>query len=44
VAVVDTAGSIFFLSLDSVILDKINPYCLFQTGFKINDLCWDKNG
>ncbi len=25
-------------------LSKITPYCLFETGFKINDLTWDRNG
>jgi hypothetical protein len=44
VVVTDTQGSIFFLALDSVILSKIVPYCLFETGFKINDLQWHKNG
>jgi WD40 repeat protein len=43
-AVCDSAGSIFFISLDSPVLNKIVPYCLFETGFKINDLCWDRNG
>jgi hypothetical protein len=43
-AVCDTAGSLFFLSLDSPLIAKITPYCLFETGFKINDLCWDRNG
>lgn len=40
----DTAGSLFFLSLDSPVLTKITPFCLFETGFKINDLTWDRNG
>jgi hypothetical protein len=44
IVVTDTHGSIFFLSLDSAILSKIVPYCLFETGFKINDLQWHKNG
>jgi hypothetical protein len=42
--VCDSLGSLFFLSLDSPIINKITPYCLFETGFKINDLCWDRNG
>ena len=44
VAVVDNVGSIFFISLDSPIINKITPYCLYETGFKINDICWDRNG
>jgi hypothetical protein len=40
VVVADNAGSLFFLSLDSAHLDRVKPYCLFETGFKINDLCW----
>ncbi len=37
-------GSIFFLYLDNINLDKIVPYCIFETGYKINDLCFNKNG
>lgn len=44
VVVSDTIGTLFFLSLDNVDLGKITPYCLFETGFKINDLCWDRSG
>lgn len=45
VVVADSAGSIFYLALDSASsLNKITPYCLFETGFKINDLCWDRTG
>lgn len=44
ICVTDTAGSIFFISLDSIALNKIVPYCLYETAFKINDLSWDKNG
>lgn len=40
----DSIGSLFFLSLDSPLISKITPFCLFETGFKINDLCWDRNG
>lgn len=43
-AVADTQGSIFLIDLDSSQLDKITPYCLFETGFKINDICFDKLG
>ena len=43
-AISDTSGSIFFISLDSPIVSKITPYCLYETGFKINDLSWDRNG
>ena len=25
-------------------LSKITPYCLFETGFKINDMSWDRSG
>lgn len=42
--VTDLLGSLFFLSLDDVTLSKITPYCLFETGFKINDLTWDRSG
>ena len=44
IVVADTAGSLFFISLESPVISKIVPYCLFETGFKINDLCWDRNG
>ena len=44
VVVADSAGSLFFISLESPVLSKITPYCLFETGFKINDMCWDRNG
>lgn len=44
VVVSDSAGSLFFISLESPSLSKIVPYCLFETGFKINDLSWDRNG
>ena len=40
----DAGGSLFFLALDSFNLGKITPYCLFETGFKINDLTWDRTG
>lgn len=43
-AVIDLSGSLFFISLDSPVVNKIVPYCLFETGFKINDFCWDRNG
>lgn len=29
IAIIDTAGSIFFIYLDNISLDKIIPYCLF---------------
>lgn len=44
VAVCDIQGSIFLMNLDTVHLDRITPYCLFETGFKINDMCFDKLG
>lgn len=44
VVVADTAGSLFFLGLDSASLSKITPFCLYETGFKINDLSWDRSG
>jgi cilia- and flagella-associated protein 44 len=44
VVAADTSGALFFISLDSVSLSKITPYCLFETGFKINDLSWDRTG
>ena len=44
VVAVDTAGSLFFLSIDDISLSKITPFCLFETGFKINDLSWDRSG
>lgn len=44
VVVSDTSGSLFFISMDSPIISKITPYCLFETGFKINDMSWDRNG
>ena len=44
VVVCDTAGSLFFLSLDSAHLGKITPYCLLETGWKVNDLQWDRTG
>ena len=44
VVVADTTGALFFLALDSVNLSKIVPYCLLETGFKINDLSWDRMG
>lgn len=44
VVVSDIAGSLFFLSIDDSILGKITPFCLYETGFKINDLTWDRNG
>ena len=40
VVVADNAGALFFLALDSAYLDRVKPYCLFETNFKINDLCW----
>lgn len=44
VVISDTAGSLFFLGIDTGSLGKITPYCLFETGFKINDLSWDRSG
>jgi hypothetical protein len=44
VVVADSVGSLFFLAIDDATLSKITPYCLFETGFKINDLTWDRNG
>ncbi len=43
-AVADTAGSIFFISVSNTNLSDIKPFCLFETGFKINDLNWDRKG
>ena len=43
-AIVDTVGSMFFISIDSPVISKITPFCLFETGFKINDMTWDRNG
>ena len=40
----DTAGSLFFLALDSAHLGKITPYCLLETGWKVNDLQWNRTG
>ncbi len=42
--VCDSAGSLFYLSIDNASVSKIVPYCLFETGFKINDLCWERTG
>ncbi len=44
VAVCDVQGSIFLLDLHASQLENITPYCLFETGFKINDICFDKLG
>lgn len=42
VATVDKEGDIFFTALGSD-LQNVKPYCLFETGFKINDICWDRD-
>ena len=40
--VIDESGDIFLCSLNSSKIQDIVPYCLYETGFKINDLCWDR--
>lgn len=40
---VDNKGDIFFTNLGSNDLQNIKPYCLLETGFKINDICWDRD-
>lgn len=40
VCVVSENGDIFFLSFDEVKLDNVTPFCFFETGVKINSLCW----
>ncbi len=42
IVVVDALGNMFFLGVDSFSLNKITPFCLFETGLKINDICWSK--
>lgn len=44
VVVADSAGSLFFISINQNNLSDIKPFCLFETGFKINDLSWDRKG
>lgn len=44
VVVTDIAGSMFFLSINDTSLNKITPYCIFETGFKITDLSWHRTG
>ena len=42
--VADTAGSLFFIQIDPISIGDIKPYCLFETGFKINDMSWNRKG
>lgn len=42
-AIVDEIGDIFLCSMNSSKIQDIVPYCLYETGFKINDICWDRN-
>lgn len=42
-AVADETGDIFLCSLNSSKIQDIIPYCLYETGFKITDMCWDRN-
>ena len=32
------------MSINDVVISKITPYCLLETGYKINDLSWDRTG
>lgn len=42
-AVIDESGDIFLCSLNSSKIQDIAPYCLYETGFKVNDVCWDRD-
>jgi hypothetical protein len=41
---VDETGDIFFIALSNLDLQDMKPYCLLETGFKVNDMCWDRDG
>ena len=36
-------GDIFFLELDITNPKKIEPYCLLELGYQINDICWHED-
>lgn len=40
---IDEGGDMFFLSLNPLDLQDMKPYCLHETGFKANDMCWDRD-
>ena len=42
-AAIDDSGDIFLCSLNTNRIQDIVPYCLYETGFKVNDVCWDRN-
>lgn len=44
VAIVAEDGDIFFMSHHHSDMQKINPFCLYETGLIINDICWDREG
>lgn len=44
VAIVAKDGDIFFLSNHHSDVQKMNPFCLFETNLEINDICWDREG
>lgn len=44
VAIVSSDGDIFFIGHHHNDLQKLIPFCLFETGFQINDICWDREG
>lgn len=42
-SVIDEGGDLFFVSLSASDLQDMKPYCLHETGFKANDMCWDRD-
>lgn len=42
VAIVSEVGDIFFLEIDPTNLHNYEPFCLFETKYKINSLVWNK--
>jgi len=44
IAVIAKDGDIFLLDLNYNDLQRIEPFCLFETKLKITDVCWDRNG
>jgi len=42
VVIVSEIGEIFFLEIDPLNLHNYEPFCLFETKYKINSVMWNK--
>lgn len=42
IAIISEAGDVFFLEVDITNMHNYEPFCLFETKYKINSVVWNK--